>query len=268
MYEGTCVGGPLDGHTITVRCPDGVLVADRPTGRAWLYDRREGEFHVRDQQARQLDPDRAVTTALSEGWDVMALPDAGMADGAGNPDPLRITDAIWRFWLGFKALEPSVLFGGVYAVKPGYHSYRDRLPSTDYSTGRDVAADKRGPGDKASAIDLTMSTAAMMKYTKRLDDAARARDPRLYTPDGPVLREFIGTKDGSVVYCYVLMGGCPLGVGADAGPDPGRDISHLWHLHLSIIRAFCTDADALAGVLSVLSGQPVDGCDRATAEDG
>ena len=74
MYEGTCIGGPMDGHTITVRCPMGVLVADKTTGQAWLYDRREAAFHVRDQQPRQLDPDRAATAALGEGWDVMALP--------------------------------------------------------------------------------------------------------------------------------------------------------------------------------------------------
>lgn len=174
---------------------------------------------------------------------------------ASNPNPTRISDALWSFWLGFGALEPAVKFGGIWAEKPGYHSYRSRLPGTDYSSGRDVAADKLGPSDKASAIDLTMSTEAMIRYTRRLDVAARARDPRLYTAHGPVLREFIGTKDGKVVYCYVLVGGKPLGVGADAGPDSGRDSSHLWHLHLSIIRAFCADATALTGVLSVLKGE-------------
>ncbi|WP_053065475.1 hypothetical protein [Micromonospora sp. RV43] len=176
---------------------------------------------------------------------------------AANPNPTRISDALWNFWLGFEALEPTVKLGGIYADKAGYHNVRAGLPRTDYSTGRDVAADKAGPSDKSSAIDLTMSTEAMIRYTKRLDVAARAHDPRLYTAKGPVLREFIGTKDGKTVYCYVLVGGRPLGVGADAGSDPGRDRSHLWHLHLSIIRAFCTDKQALAGVLSVLRGEPL-----------
>jgi hypothetical protein len=114
---------------------------------------------------------------------------------AANPSPTRITSQLWDFWQKFDALEPTALLGGIYADKGGYHNYRNRLPKTDYSTGRDLAADKLGPGDKACAIDLTMSAAAMVKYTKRLDAAARARDPRLYMAGKPILREFIGTKD-------------------------------------------------------------------------
>ncbi|GAA3750731.1 hypothetical protein [Micromonospora maritima] len=174
---------------------------------------------------------------------------------AANPNPTRISGALWDFWLGFDALEPTVQLGGVYAPKPGYHNYRAAVPGSDYSSGRDVADDKQGSKDFASAIDLTMSTEAMIRYTTRLDAAARARDPRLFTAQGPVLREFIGTKDGKTVYCYVLTGGRALGVGADSGPDPGRDKTHLWHLHLSIIRRFCDDKAALDGVLSVLRGE-------------
>lgn len=172
-----------------------------------------------------------------------------------NPSPARISAPLWSLWLRFDAAEPTALLGGILALKAGYHSYRSRLPGTDYSSGRDVAADKQGSAELASAIDLTMSTAAMIRYTGRLDKAARARDPRLYTDRGPILREFIGTLDGRTVYCYVLVGGKPLGVGADAGPDPGRDKSHLWHLHISIIRRFAADAAALDGLLSVLLGE-------------
>lgn len=174
---------------------------------------------------------------------------------ARNPNTAQIPGAIWRLWTEFDAIESTALLSGVYAPKGGYHNYRSALPSSDYSTGRDVAADKKGSGSKASAIDLTLSDAAMRKYTARLDAAARARDRRLYTPRGPVLREFIGTKDSRTVYCYVLVGGRPLGVGADAGPDPGRDTTHLWHIHLSIIRQFCEDWSAIDGVLSVLRGE-------------
>jgi len=174
---------------------------------------------------------------------------------AHNPNTDQISAAIWRLWTDFDEIESSALLSGVYASKDGYHNYRNALRLLDYSTGRHVPADKLGSGAKASAIDLTLSDAAMRKYTGRLDAAARARDVRLYTPRGPVLREFIGTKDNRTVYCYVLVGGLPLGVGADAGPDPGRDETHLWHIHLSIIRQFCEDWAALDGVLSVLRGE-------------
>ncbi|WP_345513894.1 hypothetical protein [Phytohabitans houttuyneae] len=280
MHEGRCHGGPLDGQVRISRYPSGFLLGDKPSGRAWFYDWRDGAFHVRDPEPQPLTDDLAIDCAIGQEYDVLALPDpsaapvtsardvalsaiaeaASEADGddlailAGNPNPSRISAAIWRLWTDFDRFEPSALLGGVYAAKPGYHNYRNALPPSDYSV-RDVAADRKGSGTLASAIDLSMSDAAMRNYTGRLDSAARSRDPRLYTPRGPVLREFIGTKNSSTVYCYVLTGGRPLGVGADAGPDPGRDETHLWHIHLSIIRQFCEDWSALDGVLSVLRGE-------------
>ncbi|MER7167019.1 hypothetical protein ABT336_13255 [Micromonospora sp. NPDC000207] len=176
---------------------------------------------------------------------------------ARNPNPTNISNALWAVWTGFGAAEPTALLGGILANKPGYHNRRNAVKTTDYSSGRDVVADKQGSGELSAGLDLTMSTAAMIKHTRRLDVAARARDSRLYTARGPIIREFIGTLDGRVVYCYVLTGGKALGVGADAGPDPGRDKSHLWHLHISIIRAFAADAAALDGLLSVLLGEPL-----------
>jgi hypothetical protein len=182
-----------------------------------------------------------------------------------NPNPLRISDAIWHLWTGFKQHEPAAKLGGVYADKPGYHNFRNALPSTDYSV-EDVAADRRGPAALANGLDITLPSDKMPLYTNRLDKAARARDPRLYTSRGPVLREFIGTKDNKIVYCYVLVGGVPLGVGTDAGPDPGRSKTHLWHIHLSIIRQFGNDMPALDGVLSVLTGESLAAW-RARTED-
>lgn len=172
---------------------------------------------------------------------------------------------MWQLWLGFKLREPTALLGGVYADKKGYHNYRNALSAGDYSVG-DVAADRAGPGNFASALDITLKSAQMRTYTKRLDVAARARDPRLFTPRGVVLREFIGTLDGRTVYCYVLTGGRHLGLTADSGPDPGRDKTHLWHIHLSVIRKFCADWHALDGVLSVLRGETLASW-RARTED-
>jgi hypothetical protein len=276
VREGRCHGGPLDGQVRITRNPSGFLLGDKPTGRAWIYDWRDDGFYVRDPEPIPLTNDLMVSTATGEEYDVLALPEPGVPtkqsievdDGgetvpedideatilASNPNPTRISSAIWRLWSEFDRIESSALLGGVYAAKPGYHNYRNALPSSDYSVGH-VAADRRGSGTKASALDLSLSDAAMRTYTGRLDSAARRRDPRLYSPRGPVLREFIGTKDNRTVYCYVLVGGRPLGVGADAGPDPGRDATHLWHIHLSIIRQFCEDWPALDGVLSVLRGE-------------
>lgn len=172
-----------------------------------------------------------------------------------NPNPAEISDDLWWFWGEFDDLEKTVIFGGALARKPGYHNKRVALPRSDYSAGGQVAADAQGPGDKCSAIDLTMSDAAMRLYTTRLDKAARARDERLFIGGEPILREFIGTKDNRTVYCYVLKGGRPLGVGADAGPDPGRDRTHLWHLHLSIVRRFLATRAAFERLLSVLRGE-------------
>jgi peptidoglycan hydrolase-like protein with peptidoglycan-binding domain len=176
---------------------------------------------------------------------------------ASNPNPTRTSDALWWFWTEFKKIEPSAQYGGTYAEKPGYHSYRDRLKKTDYSV-EDVANDRKGSGTKCSAIDLSMSDAAMRKYSKRLDAAMRARDKRLFIDGKPILREFIGTKDSKSVYCYVLVGGKQLGVGADSGPDSGRDKSHLWHIHLSFIRLFNESRDAMERVLSILKGESED----------
>lgn len=171
-----------------------------------------------------------------------------------------------RFWREFSAIEPTAELGGIDADKAGYHNTRKRIAQRiaagiqrdDYSNGRDVAADKRGADDVAAGIDLTMWPAggpAMRKYTNRLKAAALTRDERLYLRGGPTLREFIGTDDGQRVYCYVFTGGVALGVDGDSGPDWGRADTHLWHIHLSIIRQYAEDWPALDAVLSVLKGE-------------
>lgn len=171
---------------------------------------------------------------------------------ATNPDPARITAAMWRLWTEFDAQAPATRLGGIYARKPGYHNTRNAVGSGDYS--RQYAADLRGPGDKSAAVDLTFPDAqagdyrTIIRYTRRLDESARARDPRLYVGSTPVLREVIGTLDGSRPYAYDLQ---------RRRGDNSRDPSHLWHIHLSITRQFVNDWAALSGVLSVLKGDSI-----------
>lgn len=180
---------------------------------------------------------------------------------ATNPNPVRISAASWRFWQEFLEFEPTVKLGGIYSgSKGGYHNARENLPfgdaTTDYSVNQ-VALDRQGPSQYGAAIDMTLSDPAKMRlYSARLDRAMRARDPRLFIDGEPVVREFIGTLNSTSVYCYVLTGGRPLGVGADSGPDPGRDDSHLWHIHLSVIRKFCATWRAYSGILSILKNEP------------
>lgn len=184
-----------------------------------------------------------------------------------NPNPQRIGDNLWRFWCSYVRRVPGAKLSGIYASKAGYHNYRDAISSNDYSSGRDVTADTRGSGQLASAIDLTLNATQMRDQTILLDNAARSRDERLYVHGGPTLREFIGTKDGSSVYCWVFTGGVPLGVDGDSGPDPGRDSSHLWHIHNSIIRQYANDRRALDGVLSVMIGESFSSWEARTSED-
>ncbi len=174
---------------------------------------------------------------------------------APNPNPARITHELWSLWDYIDRKVPSMKLGGIYAAKTGYHDIRAAISSRDYSVA-EVAGDRRGPADKAAAIDLTPATAQdMIVYTARMDRAAKAKDPRLFIGGVPVIREFIGTLNGRTPYCYVLTGGRARGLPADASEDWGRDASHLWHLHISIIREFVTNQRAMDGIASVLLGE-------------
>lgn len=168
-----------------------------------------------------------------------------------NPIPNRITDPLWDLWLECKRVIPGVRLGGIYANKRGYHNTRAnnlKFWPNDYSIRLD--ADKLGPSDKAAAIDLTMSGDQMVRRTNYLYRSALNKgDPRLRP-----LREFIGTRDGEQVYCRIAGNSSGLGEGRGSN-DWGRDSSHLWHIHISILRQFVNSSAAMAGISSVLSGE-------------
>lgn len=163
-----------------------------------------------------------------------------------NPYPATVTNELWRFWEEFKAHEPNVLLGGIFANKPGYHNSRKNNLSSNYSV-RD-SEDKTGPDDKAAAIDLTFPDAqrgdyrTIEKYCDRLMASSLDKDdPRL-----DVLREWYGQTDTDAEVegydCRYL---------AYVTSDP----SHLWHIHISFDRWAVAHWPAMDAVLSVLRGE-------------
>jgi LysM repeat protein len=166
-----------------------------------------------------------------------------------NPNPSRITAALWDFWLWFDKYEPHASLSGIFADKPGYHNARANLPKTDYSVVHEN--DRLGPADKAAAIDITFKDAqagdfkTIKKYAKRLLKSGKdSHDER-----GNYLREFFGQAD------------------ADRGVEgwdfqsvspSTSDASHLWHLHISIVRRFLNDPKAFRALKSILLGESVE----------
>lgn len=169
-----------------------------------------------------------------------------------------VPDALQRFWNEFSAAEPQARMGGIYANKSGYHNTRAnhlRDRPGDYSIQR--AADKQGPSDKASAIDITFADAqrsdfrTIAKYSKRLYDAGVRRDKRFYAEDGQtaIVREFFGNTDADRTvegWSYYREAAA------------SSDSSHLWHIHLSVTRKYCNDWSKLKPILDVMLGRDSD----------
>jgi hypothetical protein len=154
-------------------------------------------------------------------------------------------------WPGLQALEPSTKLGGILARKPGYHNSRDHLPAHDKSV-RQFAIDRQGPADLGSAIDWTFPEAQgddpdyrrIRKYSSRLLAAGRGDDPRMKG-----VREFFGQTDsdrGVEGWDFTKK-----------RPSTSSNLTHNWHIHISIHRGNINDAGVMHAVLSVLSGQPL-----------
>lgn len=142
-----------------------------------------------------------------------------------------------------KAAIPQAQLSGILGDRAhtyGYHRCRNVLPAGDYS--RTLPLDQQGDGWAASALDVTLPDALMPTVTTRLVNAAKARDPRL-----KAVREFCGTLNGTQTYPWDLAANRSEGVGT-------WDDSHLWHVHLSIYRAYANDAAALAPIAAVMVG--------------
>ncbi|GIJ51330.1 hypothetical protein Val02_82160 [Virgisporangium aliadipatigenens] len=168
---------------------------------------------------------------------------------ASNPDPSRITGALWYFVESCLAMQPGTQYGGTFTDKPGYHNTRNNLwrqgRVKDYSVV--LAADRAGPGDKAAAFDWTFPDAqrgrygTIIRYGERVQAAFHARDPRLHG-----WREVLVQADED---------GQAEGFDFTSWSERTPDGSHLWHAHFSCLRQYLNDITVMNGMLSILWGE-------------
>lgn len=146
-----------------------------------------------------------------------------------------------------KSLRPS----GVYAAKPGYHNTRKANRSSDYSV--QAPADRRGRDDKAAAIDLTFSASDMTKVTQRLRQACTPNGKGDYDPRIECIREFIGSLNGRDVCGFNRYR-----TGRRTGwyASGYSDISHRWHVHVSVFRDRVENRNDMTGLAEVICGLP------------
>lgn len=136
---------------------------------------------------------------------------------------------------------PSAQMGGIrgdVAHTYGYHRARNVLPASDYSVCQSKL-DREGDGWACAALDVTLGSGDVMHTVSRRLLAAK-NDPRMK----PV-REFFGSIDGRNVIGWDWLRNTS---------TTSSDMSHLWHIHLSIHRKYADDLDALRGVAEVMAG--------------
>jgi len=138
-----------------------------------------------------------------------------------------------------KASIPSAVMAGIVgdsAHTYGYHRGRDFVSGNDYSV--QTPPDKKGDGQAACALDISWNKASdHYTVSQRLLNAKH--DSRMNAA-----REFYGSTNGNTVcgwdyyYDYAVT----------------SDDSHLWHIHLSILRQYCNDDAALQKIAQVITG--------------
>jgi hypothetical protein len=169
----------------------------------------------------------------------------------------RTPGALLRLVREFCNAEPDARNSGIAALKSGYHNSRENhLHPTSTNGGHagdysiQLAVDRLGAADCAAAVDISFDTARLhgdfriiAKYSTRLMNAFKARDPRLFYKGKAVVREFFGNTD-----LDRTVEGWSLLHNRAVSSDP----SHQWHIHISFHRAYVENFDAVKGVLDVL----------------
>ena len=157
----------------------------------------------------------------------------------------RAPKGIEALWHRLDKLMPAAVLSGIVgdaAHTYGYHCSRAELPRSDYSVK--LPADRRGPPDAAAALDVSYPPKQMKLVTARLVRAAKRGDPRVAR-----LREFCGTLNGRQTYPWQIHP-----ASGSEGVDSWDD-SHLWHVHLSMLRQYVDDGAGYPGVADVMAGR-------------
>lgn len=145
------------------------------------------------------------------------------------------------------AYKTAVLSGIVgdlaHKKRGGYHISREDQPKTNYSVVRADDKAGNGPSDRASAIDMTMGTADIVKCHTRIRELwkNRAKDPRF-----KYINAWNGWDGKGDAGRYDVVTGNTGTATAD----------HKWHIHLEIRRKYVNDMNAMRAILSILKGEP------------
>lgn len=171
---------------------------------------------------------------------------------AANPNPTRISAAMWEFVEALEALEAAdTEYAGSWGdFKPGYHADRNTLLKNpnwrnDYSIR--LPADKLGPSAMGAAVDWTFRSAQrgdfanIRKYGDRVRRAFLARDPRLH-----------GWRE---VLCQGDSDAAADGYDFVSWTERTPDSTHTWHFHFSTLRQFIEDRTHYQAMLSILRGE-------------
>lgn len=157
---------------------------------------------------------------------------------------LSTTDLNWLAREWEDSYGTAVLSGIVgdlaHKARGGYHISRQDQGSGNYSVKR--PDDKLGPSDRAAAIDMTMSTADIIKCHKRLREIFknRSKDTRMKYING-----WNGWDGQGSAGRYDVVTGNIGTATAD----------HKWHIHLEIRRRYVNDRKAMEAILSMLQGE-------------